>query len=538
MRHFSKSSFLNATKLVLGVGLALPTVAAANDSIALNAHPTRLIAFETANMYQEGAVELSIGTSQVTESGGSGTGNQTYFGGGAYALSDKVTLGFDLGHYRDPVLDPINGLYPSMRLESVGVWGKFGLVDNGPWKVSALVALEDLILMDSPLWGGWSRHTFIGAVKAPITYSVSPDLQFNITPAVTYLPDTVNGAAFYGTIASLGAGVSYRPTERLSLFGSVDVPVSGTNTITNTATYDKYPVWTAGGRYNVTPKVAIEGFATNGVGMTPATSILTHWPDGERVLAGLRLVYTPGAERPESYRGVPAAVTARQKNLQLDGFTLGSADVLEPGHMSVSAWYGADNNAGLAFGFSPDRDGEIQVMFEQYSDNPTADPSLIPSTDVRYMFGPKLRLLDQNNGNAYTLTGRLLYGRSNNSTVGSVLAELLASYKANDALTLTASARAAAFGNREIAGLGLGINYEVVDGVELIGEVTPVGFDASDPTWAAGVRYNLGSSGFAVDLLGTNAIGRQGIGSMVAQDDVRFSLTLNKVFDLRPARFY
>ena len=60
--------------------------------------------------------------------------------------------------------------------------------------------------------------------------------------------------------------------------------------------------------------------------------------------------------------------------------------------------------------------------------------------------------------------------------------------------------------------------------------------DGSETTWSAGMRYNFGQSGFAVDAMATNAIGRQGLGTMVAQDDVRASVMITKTFDLRGLR--
>ncbi|WP_299353398.1 hypothetical protein [uncultured Shimia sp.] len=307
----NRNRFVKASSIALGAGcVALTGAAQAEDQTSvLEDQPTRLISFETANTYDKGTLELSVGLSQTYSNDGGGTGNQLYFGGAAYAVSDRVTLGFDLSSYRDPVLDPINGLFPDIRMETAALWGKFGLVESGNWKVAAQASVENIFSLESPLWGGVRTSEWIGSLKAPISYSVSPSLQFHFTPAVSVFPDSVGGAEFYGTIVSLGAGVSYQPNERLSFFGAIDMPISGNNTITNTGTYDKVAVWTAGARYNVTPKAALEAYVTNGVGMTPATSILTHWPDGDRVLGGLRLVYTPDASRPESYRGVPNPVT-------------------------------------------------------------------------------------------------------------------------------------------------------------------------------------------------------------------------------------
>ena len=110
-------------------------------------------------------------------------------------------------------------------------------------------------------------------------------------------------------------------------------------------------------------------------------------------------------------------------------------------------------------------------------------------------------------------------------------AEGIASMKLNENLAVTVNPKIAAFGNTEIYGLGLGANFEVFDGLELIGEVTPT--DGGNGTvWAAGVRYNLGNSGFSVDASASNAIGRNGLGTLIAQDDIKFALGVTKTFDL------
>jgi len=527
-------------RVVAGLVLASSGAVAQDNRVVLENTPTRIGGFETAETHHKGTLSLNIGWHQSDPSKSAGTGNQLYYGGGSYAFSDRFTLGFDAQTYDDPPIDPIAGARPPIKMNTVALWGKYAVYQGERLSVSALASVENVLHLRSPIWNGSTRNMFIGALKAPMSYQVNSSFALHLTPSVTFMPDTVNGAQFYGsTIGSLGVGATWRLNRRLSFGAAIETPVSGNNTIASDGSYKKAPVWTVSGRYNVTPKVALEGYLTNGVGMTPATSILTHWPEGSEVLAGLQLIYTPGAARPDSYRGVAAPVTARQSALQQDGFTLGSADVAEPGQLRASVWGGSDSNAGVALGFSPDRDGEIQVIFEQYSDNPTAPAGLVPTTSVRYMFGPKLRFMDQNNGDLFSLTGRLLYGRQidNNAGVGVFYLDAMAGYKTGR-FALTANPKIAAWGNVEIAGLGMGVNYAMTDRLEVMAEVTPVGLSASDPTWAAGVRYNFGDSGLAVDAQATNAIGRYGIGSMIAQDDVRFAVTLSKAFDLRGLKFY
>ncbi|WP_372884335.1 hypothetical protein [Shimia sp.] len=529
---FGDGSRLGLCGLAAVGALALAGAAQADPGrVVLHEQPTRLISLETANTAHEGTVALTVGSSQTDPRSAAGTGNQLYFGGASYAPGDRLTLGLDLQNYVDLVGGPIAGSTPHVELTTAALWGKYRLYSDSRISIAAQASLESFVLLDSTLFGGASSNVMIGSLKAPISYAVSPELQLHLTPSVSVLPDTVNGTGFYGTIASVGVGASYKPSDRLSFFGAVDVPVSGTNTIASSGAYEAVPVWTLGGRFNITPKGAIEAYVTNGIGMTPATSALTFWPGGDRVLAGLQLVYTPGAKRPDTYRGVPAPVTLRQARLQQDGFTLGTADVLEPGRARVSGWYGTDNQAGVLLAFSPDRDGEIQLVFEQFSDSTSAPAALVPRTDVRYMIGPKIRFLDQNNGDAFSLSGRMLYGRSIGSRMlGVFFAEALASYKAAGGAVVTLNPKLAAFGSTEIAGLGLGLNYALRDGLELIAEVTPVALDASTPTWAAGLRYHIGNSGLSLDAQASNAIGSFGIGGMVAQNDPRITVTLSKLF--------
>lgn len=503
--------------------------------VPLSGQPVRLGWFETANTMPARTIELNVGTMQTDPNVGTGTGNQLYFGGGSYALNDRLSFGVDLQSYQDPPVKPINGLFPDFVVNTAAFWAKYQVYDGETLSVATQVSAETFVRLESAVFGGRHSGVVIGSLKAPITYKVSERLQFHITPSVSLLPETVGGSAFYGTVASLGAGVSFAATERLAFYGAVDVPVSGNNTISNTATFTSEPVWVAGGRYLITPKVALDAYVTNGVGMTPATSILTHWPDGDMLLAGARLTWTPGARYPESFRGAPAPVTGRQQNLQIDGFTVGSADTLEPGAVLASGWYGSDEHSGVALNFSLDRDTEIDLIFENYADAGTAPAALVPTTELRYMIGPKLRFMDQNNGDAFSLSGRALYGRqieSGAAGVGVFYLEGLASYKVNDRLAVSMNPQLAGFGNTEIAGVGFGVNYELLDGLELIAEATAVGLDATTPTWAVGARYNLPNTGFSIDATATNAIGRYGIGTMVAQSEPRYSIGVTKRFDV------
>ncbi|MBO9478335.1 hypothetical protein J7382_12385 [Shimia sp. R11_0] len=546
-QHTSPSpqgALLGLSGLALATSLMLSTSAMAQSVNPLDAMPGRVAAFETGNINPAGTFELNVGARQTSPDNRAGTGNQVYHGGGSYAFTDRFTLGLQLQNYVDPIGGPIEGVpgvgpdrIPQLETNELALWGKYQLYQDERWAISALASAEAFLTMQSDIWGGFfNKQTGItlGAVKAPITYKASSKLQLHLTPSLTLAPNDIAGDRFYGTIFSLGAGLTFKPNNRVALFGTLDAPISNDNTINSQGEWEKLPVWTVGGRYNVTPRVALEGYVTNGWGVTPATSIMTFWPDGDHILVGGRLVYTPGSKYDESYRDLSLPPTQAQLNAQQDGFTLGTAATLEPGHMRTEIWGGSDSNAGISLNFSTDRDTEIQVHFEQFSDSDTAPDDIRPSTDVHYMIGPKLRFMDQDNGNAFSLAGRMMYGRqitSNSVKIGVFYTDLIANYEMPNRLSFTASPKIAAWGSVELVGLGLGLDYTFDNGLALIAEVTPIGRDNDEATWAAGARYHFGKSGFSVDAMATNAIGRQGIGSMIAQDDTRFAVTLSKSFD-------
>ncbi len=547
---------LPSARATLAAAFCATALAPLQSALAQSANPldagaTRLGSFETGNMYPKGTLELNVGARQTSPDDRAGTGNQNYHGGGNYAFADWFTLGVDVQNYVDPIGGPIDGEpglppggIPQIETTELALWGKFRLYSDDNWSVTALASAEVFTSLKSDIFGGWytpQSNIGIGAIKAPITYTASPKLQFHLTPGVTVMPDDVNGDRFYGTIFSVGAGASYKPNARVALFGTVETPVSGENTIATTGEWVKKPVWTVGGRYNVTPRLAMEGYVTNGWGVTPATSIMTFWPGGDHVLVGGRLVYTPGEKRDVSYRTLTLPATQAQLNAQQDGLTLGSAETLEPGLMRTDLWFGSDEQAGVGINFSVDRDIELQFLLEQFSQSPDVPNAIVPTQTLRYMIGPKLRFMDQNNGNPFSLAGRMLYGRHitpESIKIGVFYTDLIANYKTANGFSFTASPRIAAWGSTELVGLGMGIGYNFDNGLELMAEVTPVGRDSSQTIWAAGARYHFGRSGFSVDAQATNAIGRHGIGSMIAQDDPRVALTLSKTFDVSRVKFW
>ena len=501
----------------------------------LERHPGRLGYVETANAMPRQSVSAWIGTQQNDPNSAAGTGNQLYFAGIDYAPSRDFEFGFIWQDFSDTLSDPIAGdPAPRLEFQTAAVRAKYRFVDNARLSMAVEGSVEYFSYKSSTFGtlAGPDQDNIIGMVALPLTYEMSPQLQFHVSPGVSVFPDSVAGATFFDVIPHFTAGVSWKPSPRWSVYGHVTVPFGDEgNTIETSGALDNEAVWTVGARYNISPKYGVDLYLTNSFGVTPATRILTFPPDGDTTLLGLRINYFPGfaANYPDTYRGPVQPVTMRAINLQQDGFTLSSGDTIEPGRAELRGGFGTDDNYSISAIFSPDRDGQVEVHYEQWADDGTVGPPTIPSTESRVMAGGKLRLKDQNNGDAFSLSMHALLGRDE-SDVGVLYLGLPATYQVNETFAVNVNPKFATWGDTETFGLGVGVNYEVFNGLEAIAEFTAVDND-EDAVWAAGVRYNVPGSMLSLDAHATNAIGRYGLGSMTAQSDTKYAIGAKIHFD-------
>lgn len=488
-----------------------------------------------ANMLPKGALLGYAGQQQANPDGAGGTGNQLYSLGLEAATSDRLSFGLAYDKFADPVA--IAGIPDGIReMLTVGVHGKFRFFDNGRVQVAGLAAANWLRLSGS-YFGANTDSYAAGALQMPVTIDVAPGLQAHVTPSVSFFPDQINGRDFYGIVPSVGVGLSYRVSQRLGFYALVNVPFAGDgngNTIDAAGNLTNVPVWTAGASWLVTPKAQLDMFVTNGLGSTPATGILTFPLDGDEPLVGVRLSYTPGygTEYRANYRGI-RPVTERERHLQFPGLTLESADTLETGLILFSASYGTDGHYNYGARFSPDHDLEVGYHIEKLANDGSrgAARTLGRADEKRFLVSAKLRFLDQNNGSPLSLSAYLGVGREFDTRFGVAYLSAPMSYKFANGLALTAEPKFAAYGNEELAGLGLGVNYELFRGLDLIAEVTPMlGGDAM--TWAAGARYSVGNA--SVEVQATNAAGDMAAASMLAQDEVRYSVGISYALDGKP----
>lgn len=516
------------------VGMAQFATAPETVSSPLERPPIRLVNFDTANQLPAGALYLSVGSHQTLPDASPGTGTQIYHAAVDWGISDNLQLGIAGQSFDDTPLQAINGDGSSLTWVSFAPKLKYQAVETDRFALGVQGSVEWLFLSSSAFATDGEDTVALGGVQVPMSYTVTPDLQVHLTPEVAFYPDTLNGVDFYGTTLTLGTGVSWQPSDRWLTYGTLKVPLGpGGNAIDPTdQSQQRRLLWTVGTRYNATPRVGVDLYATNGFGITPANSTLAFIPDGSEPLVGLQLNYTPdtGLGYRSSFRQTDTTpLSDRDRQLLIDGFTLTTAHTLEPGTTALSLGAGTNGafNTGLAY--SPDDNLQLEGILEEFGSEGEVSPADSAGDNLKYQIGARLRLLNQFQGDPVSLSARILGGRDTDADqqIGTFFAELPVTYQASSQIAFLFDPKLAAFGDDTRVGLGLGLNYEVAPGLQLIGEVTPV---VSESTiWAVGTRYRLPVAPVSLDLYATNAIGRHGLGTLVGEPGARLGVNVNWV---------
>lgn len=240
------------------------------------------------------------------------------------------------------------------------------------------------------------------------------------------------------------------------------------------------------------PAVGLDLYATNAFGITPATRLLSFFPDGDQVAVGANLKYTPdlGQNYAASFRQGPLVPrSARDTQLLLNGLTLTSADTLEPGMLHLRGGFGIGNGFTIAYGLT--NDVQIELIGEEFREDLRFIDELSPEGRQQgFQIGPaaKIRFLDQVQGDPFSLSLKVSGLANFDTQVGILATELPVLYQANPRVALLFNPKVALVSSSFLVGLGLGVNYELYQGLQLIGEVTPL-VTGEPVVWSAGLRY-------------------------------------------------
>jgi Pentapeptide repeats (8 copies) len=530
---------------------AEPTQPAPDTSSATTETPTplelppiRLFNLETANQLPGGALSFSVGLRNFLNSEGpfgGGFGKQVNSFRADYGITDRLQFGLAGDLFSDRLTRPVLGQPVEFKSFSAAAQLKYKILEQKNFSVGVTGSAELLNIRTSTtsfLSGldlgdeTTGRNIFVGSVQVPLTYSVTDQFQVHLTPGVSFFPETFRGAPFYGTVFNVGAGVSWQPLKRLNFFADVHVPLGpGGNAIRGSdASVFKAPVWSGGLRFLVNPAVGLDIYATNAFGTTPATQTLSFLPDSDQIAIAALLNFTPdlGQNYAADFRSKPRVdLTARDKQLLLDGFTIPTADTLRPRTLRVRGGYGAGINGNIATGLTND----VQLEFLALSyDGPIAN-GLNPEA-LKLGGAAKIRFLDQVQGDPFSLAARATFAQTVTERNGFSEGGLIFQYRPIPQLALLFEPKAGVFGGDERFGTGLGVNLQIWKGLQFIGEYTPV-FVGQDKTgvWSLGLRYVDEKTGLGIDVYGSNAAGLDSLGTLIGRSDPSVGFNVHWLFE-------
>jgi hypothetical protein len=314
----------------LGAALAGEQPEGAEVRVPLEQRADRTLNFEGASVMPSDTGRAWIGSLFLNPKVDvPGTGNQIYFFGIERAFDDWQ-IGFSGSVFDDQPPSEIEGTRPQIFTETVALHAKRQIVGRDRLQLAGLLSVEAHRFASREEKGAEVSHKVnaIGAVAFPLSLQLIGGLEFQVLPSFAAFPSELEGRPYYGDVASIGAGLSWRLGRRLELYSSYNEPLSGDNNISSDGTLQRVAISSAGARFNVTPRLAIDLLATNGMGVTPATRILAFFPDGNNDMYAVNVIWTPPTATnliPRSYSDTPSD----QKPDDIadeSGFTLSSAD--------------------------------------------------------------------------------------------------------------------------------------------------------------------------------------------------------------------
>lgn len=502
-----------------------PTVTVPEITTPLSRQPIRLLHLNTANQLKTGESYASYGQTQTLR-GGFGTGNQTYYTYSDWGLTDNLQVGWAWMENDDPTYNEINGVNIPQQYQSMGPNIKYRFYQDDHWSLAVLGALEQFQIYSGPgLFNNQESptvsNTLAGTIQIPISYNVTDNFQLTLSPGVNIFSNSLNGVPFYGTILNLGAGANWQVADNLSLFANTTIPFTGGNAFNTSRQFSKQIIWSVGGTLAFNKAIAVELHFSNSFGGTPTTGLLTLPTASNEILLGGSFILIPSAKEKRDN----VVLSDRNERLLFDWFTLTTPYVLPTDDygLRLAGDSGGTIGGSISYGFLQDYQLDFAMSSISGFDTSTVLGEK-QGTNTQWRFGGKLIYLNQSEGDPFSISGRLTFGRDFGNKQGYMMVEFPMMYEFNPQWAFLFSPKTAINGGNTPVGIGLGVNYQMIPEVQLIGEVTPI-VTGERTVWAAGVRI-FPAKNIAIDLLGTNSTSQFDLGELIAEPGTRFSASI------------
>tara|TARA_Y100001968_G_C19454192_1_gene771075 strand:+ start:9305 stop:11248 length:1944 start_codon:yes stop_codon:yes gene_type:complete len=493
----------------------------------------------TARILEEGEWifnSYTISSFSGGESGG--TGNQNYAFRADNGLNKNVQISTFYSIADDPLYAKIKKFndQPENYWESIGGSLKFKLNDKENWNSAIELSIEAWnVSSGGPnIFNNSGKRVFsrnvISSVSIPVTWKKFKNVDLTFVPGLSILPnkqgkDWGGEGDFYGNNLYLGGGINWRTSKNLELITSAIYPFGpGNNTFNSEIEFDKVPILNFGIKWNLNPRISLEGMITNGFGATPATKILTI-PSDNILLYYAGLKYYPWRidtpQRP---------FTSREKSLALGGLTVNTALIPEEGVSLLSG--NIDNKGNIFSSLSYSLSNIFQLdIFNVGSyknvENKTGEEGEIvneftTNNGINTRFGGKFVFSSPLRGAPFWSSARISFGRNQQKDKfqGYLFSEFINTWEPYKWMALSINPKIAWSGVSSPYGIGLGANIQLTESFQLIPELNIVSQKNGSNNGTISLRW-LFSENLNFDFYISSAAGFQDIGQLIGDEDMR-----------------
>ena len=508
-------------------------------------------AVPTSETLSQGELRLNVGQVSPIASGyAKGTGNQNYIGAIDYGFHNNILISLFYTDADDPLTKRIVILdtQPENRWSSYGSAIKWKFLEKNKFKFSIEGSIENWMVQSGGCSGNEcsantsnifnsntsmvENNNLVGAISLPIGLKYSSKLDFNLTPKITFLPESQSNqygeGDFYGNNYGIGFGMAYKVINRLKTFTSYYFPLGDSkNSFDDELNFSKTSIYTLGMNYSIDSRTNFQAFLTNGFGLSPATSVLTI-PSSDEILYGFNIIYTP-TEIDNYYYLMDERSSSRKF---FNGLSVSNNSYINSDDTQLNILYDADGSWHSRYEKALSQRFIVDLTasgIDRGTDTNTNFISYFKPGNTIVRGGAKA-LLYTNKDRNLTSSFRGSFGRvlAENKN-GYFFGESINSYNLLEKVSLNINPKIGFTGSGESIGLGTGIHWKVLKQITLISE-TNIPINNAENNMTFGIRYSPKESNKHIDLYSSNALSFIDMGQLMKRNKNVLGVNLGIVF--------
>ena len=500
------------------------------------------------NFLKKGNFQTSVRWKSSFEGGVSGgTGQQIPSFIFDYGISDSSLMTIIFAEADDKLYNPINGQNVDYHWQNYAFSFKKKLLNNNEngFLISIVPTLEywrhasgskdsKSIYNQKDSHNGRDRFdNLIGSLSLPVSKKLNENFTALIVPGFTFLPEQFGskgiGQNAYGNNFYIGSGINIDIAKDVNFLASYASPLGpGNNYFDKDLNYSRKPIYSVGLRWDINPKIGIDGKITNSFGSTPSTGLLTI-PSDNLPLYSANITYRPYEK--DTYL---TALNERDKSISNGGITVNNALIPKAGTSQVNFNYDEGGTLFGFYGYSLSNIFQIELLnigsFNglNFAGNKNSNiySTYLGDNNFNFRLGGKLLLFSPQKNDLYWVSLRSSVGRNNDTNQGYVFSEFINTFRVNNWLAFNISPRYFFSGVESFGGIGFSSYINLFDNLMIIPEINTSIKNNSDVNSTLALRYAF-SPEKSLDLYYSNAAGCQDVGQLLKVKDHRLGFRFN-----------